>query len=96
MPLPDFDPLEQIDLIEAEQRSLLIEFGREVIRINASVKDSHASGALIEHLKRLYFIGHEERRKRRAQEDAAELVKLSKMTFRVTRGPGGPVLEAGK
>jgi hypothetical protein len=97
VPLSDYDPLEQVDLLEAEQRSLVIEFGREVVHVTAATRgDPQASSALIEHLKKLYFIGHEERQKLRAQEDAAELVRLSKLTFRLSKGPGGAnVLEVG-
>lgn len=96
MPLPDYDPLEQVDLLEAEKRDLLIEFGKEVVHVLASAKDSRQAMSLIEHLKRVYFIGHEEREKRRIKEEADELIRLSQLTFRVSPSKGGGILTIDK
>lgn len=94
--LSDFSSLERVDLLEAERQNLLIEFGRETIRIMSSAKDSNQAMALIEHLKRIYFIGYEDQERRRMKRDAEELVKLSQLTFHVTpRGDSG-VLEIRK
>lgn len=93
--LEDFDPLEQFDLMEAERRGLLIEFGKETIRIMSSAKDSNQAMALIGHLRRIYFIDEEEKEKRRIRKEAEELVRLSQMTFRVVTSPSGAVLEIG-
>lgn len=93
--LPDFDMLEQVDLMEAERRTLLIEFGREVVHVLAMAKDQQQAQALIDHLKHIYFIGYEDQERQKLKEQADELVRLSKLTFRVSAGPGGATLEIG-
>lgn len=95
MPLHKYSALEQVDFIEAERQNLLIEFGRETVRILSNAKDSNKAMALIDHLKRIYFIGYEDQERRRLKKEAEELVKLSRLTFRVTPTPGGGILEVG-
>jgi len=94
--LTDYSLLEQADLLEAERMTLLIEFGKEVVRIMSVAQDSKHAQALIEHLKKIYFIGYEEQEKRKLLKDADELVRLSQMTFNVVQGPGGHRLEIEK
>lgn len=94
--LPDYEMLEQTDLIEAERQSLLIEFGKETVRILSAARDSAQANALIEHLKKIYFIGYEEQERRRIKEQAEELVRLSQLTFHVTPTKEGGILEFGK
>ena len=96
VPLSQYSDLEQIDFIEAERQNLLIEFGRETVRIMSSSPDRSRAMALIEQLKKIYFIGYEEQERRKMQKEAEELVKLSQMTFRVTPKAGGGILEIGK
>jgi len=79
--------------MEAERRGLLIEFGRETIHILSAAKDSSQAMALIDHLRRIYFIDEEEKEKRKIRKEAEELVRLSQMTFRVVPSPSGAVLE---
>lgn len=93
VPLTNYSLMEQADLIEVERMNILIEFGKEVVRIMAVAQDAKQAQALIEHLKKIYFIGHEEQEKRKLLRDADELVRLSQMSFNVTRGPGGWTLE---
>jgi prephenate dehydrogenase len=87
--------LEQTDLIEAERRNLLMEFGKEAIHILSSAKDHDKAMALIEYLRRIYFIGYEETQQEKARAQAEEIVRLGQLTYRVVLKPGGGTLEIG-
>lgn len=93
--MPAFSMLEQTDLIEAERRSLLMEFGKEAIHIMSSAKDHDRAMALIEYLRRIYFIGYEERQQEKARAQADELIRLGQLTYRVVPKAGGAALEIG-
>ena len=96
MELTKFSPEEEADILHAEQLNILIEFGRETIRVHSQAKDRQVSDALIEHLKKLYFIGYEKRKKEEISKDAERLVELSRGTFKVRWGPRGAELEMDK
>ena len=96
MDLSQYSELEQIDLIEAEKANLLIEVGREIVRILSVAKDARQADALIEQIKRIYFIGYEEEKRRDMKKEIDELVELTKMTFELVSGPGGVTLEMSK
>lgn len=81
--------LEQTDLLEVERRGLLMEFGREAVHILATAKDHQQALALIEHLRRIYFVGYEEQEQARVRAQADELVRLGQLAYRVVSKPGG-------
>jgi hypothetical protein len=81
--------LEQADLIEVERRGLLIEFGKEAIRVFSTAKDHDKAVALLDELRKIYFIGYEEKQKHQIREQADELIRLSQLTYRITPKPGG-------
>lgn len=82
--------------MEAERRGLLIDFGKEVIHVLSSAKDGKQAQALIQHLRRLYFIDEEARERARTKVDAEELIRLSQLTYRITpKAGGGGTLEIG-
>jgi hypothetical protein len=87
--LPEFGLLEQADLVEAERRSLLIEFGKEAVQVFSTAKDHDKAVALLEELRKIYFIGYEEKQKRQIREQADELIRLSQLTYRISPKPGG-------
>ena len=94
--LPDYSLMEQVDFVEAEKRSLLIEFGKECVRILSSAKareDPNRANALIEHLKEIYFIGYGDRKRRKIKDQASELIRLTQMTFHAVPTPDGGRLE---
>lgn len=91
--LSQYSDAEEFELLEMEKARLTIEFGREAVKIMAMARDSQHANALIEQLKKIYFIGYEDRKKTRVDEDVAELIEISKKTFSVRRGPGGYNLE---
>lgn len=96
MPLQDYSLLEQTDLIAAERHNLLMEFGKEAIRIMSTAKDSEKAMALIEHLRGIYFIGYKEKQEEKERKQTEELIRLGQLTYRVIPKPGGGVLEIGK
>lgn len=73
--------------------TILIDFGKEAVRIMSQAKDANHARALIEHLKKIYFIGHEDKEKEEISRQVETLVDMAQKTFRVTRTPGGPSLE---
>lgn len=87
--LQEFSLLEQADLIETERRGLLIEFGKEAIRVFSTAKDHDKAIALLEELRKIYFIGYEEKQRRQIRDQTDELVRLSQLTYRITPKPGG-------
>ena len=91
MPLPEYDDLEQVDLLEAEKRDLLMRFMDQVVNIMSSAGPSNESMELIKRLKEIYFVGYAEQRKIESQKAAQELIELSQKTFHVSPGVrGGP------
>jgi len=83
--------LEQIDLLEAEKRDLLMRFMDQVVSIMASAGSSPEAMELIKRLKEVYFIGYAEKRKMESQKAAQELLELSRKVFHVAPGVrGGP------
>ena len=97
MPLQDYSLLEQTDLIEAERRNLLMEFGKEAIHVMATAKDSRMAMSLIDHLRRLYFVGYEEQEQEKIRVQANELIRLGQLAYRVVTKPGGvKVLEVSQ
>jgi hypothetical protein len=89
--------LEQTDLLEVERRGLLMEFGKEAIRILSTAKDHQKALALIEHLRRIYFVGYEEQEQAKVRAQADELIRLGQLAYRVVSKPGGvQVLEVSE
>ena len=76
-----------------EKARLNLEFGREAVKIMAACPNNQHANALIEQLKRVYFIGYEQKRKARLEKEVEELIEISKRTFKIRRGPGGYNLE---
>lgn len=89
VPLSEYSPLEQTDFIEAERHELLIDFGKQAILVMASAKNHEHAMALIERLRKIYFIEAEEQERKLIAQQADELIRLSKFTFRVVPTAGG-------
>ena len=89
VPLKDYDQLEQIDFIEAERHELLLDFGKQAILILASAKSHDHAMALIERLRKIYFIEAAEQEKQLIAQQADELIRLAKFTYRVVPTAGG-------
>jgi len=89
VPLADYSALEQVDFIEAERHELLIDFGKQAILVMASAKNHDHAMALIERLRKIYFIEAEEQERQLIAKQADELIRLSKFTFRVVPTAGG-------
>lgn len=87
--LDRYPALEQCDLIEAVRREFLIDFGKQAILIMASAKSHDHAMALIERLRKLYFIEAAEQEKRLLADQADELIRLSQYAFRVVPTAGG-------
>ena len=79
--LPNYDLLEQVDLIEGERRNLFIEFTKEAMHIAATAEKDRAM-ALIRQLRKTYFIDEEQADRRRISEQADELMRLSQLAYR--------------
>lgn len=93
MPLTQFDPLEQVDLIEAEKRMVLADFGKEVVRIHAMARDKDSAAKLVNHLRKVYFIDDSDAEREKAQKQADELIKMSQAVFEVRRTAHGAAVE---
>ena len=89
VPLHQYDQLEQTDFIEAERHELLMDFGKQAILIMASAKSHDHAMALIERLRKIYFIEAEEQEKKLIAQQADELIRLTKYAFRVVPTAGG-------
>jgi hypothetical protein len=92
--LPSFGLLEQIDLIEAEKRELLMRFMDTVVQVYAPNGASNEARELIKRLRNVYFVGQEEVEKARAEKAARELEELSRKVFtiRPPRRKGGAMI----
>jgi len=89
--LTEHGSLEQVDLLEAEKRELLMRFMDQIVQIMASAGPSKESMELISKLKNVYFVGYAERQKVESQRAAQELIELSKKVFTISPGVrGGP------
>jgi hypothetical protein len=82
--LPSYDLLEQIDLIEAEKRDLLMRFMDTVAAIYAPNGPTNEAQELIKRVRNVYFVGHEEAEKLQAEKAARELEALSRKVFTIT------------
>jgi hypothetical protein len=94
--LPSYDLLEQIDLIEAEKRDLLMRFMDTVVQVYASSGPTDDARELINRLRNVYFVGYEEVEKQQAEKAARELEALSRKVFRIrppSRKGGAMILE---
>lgn len=89
MPLHQYSPLEQNDFIEAERHELLMDFGKQAILVMASAKNHDHAMALIERLRKIYFIEAAEQDKKLLEQQADELIQAMKYTFRVVPTAGG-------
>jgi hypothetical protein len=94
--LPDFSLLEQIDLLEVERKNLMIDFGKEAIRIMSTAKDSDKALALISHLRKIFFIDEERKEKEKISKQADELLRLGQLTYRIAPKEGRGILEITK
>lgn len=98
VPLPQFDELTQIDLIEIEKRNLLMRFMDVVVQVYAPSGPTKEARELISRLREVYFVGYAEAQTRRAEQAARELEELSRKVFtiRAPRVRGGrPIMEVG-
>lgn len=98
MHLPSYGLLEQIDLIEAEKRDLLMRFMDSVVQVYAPHGATDEARELIKRLRTVYFVGHGDVEKQRTEKAARELEELSRKVFtiRPPRQKGGAmVLEVG-
>lgn len=96
MHLPSFGLLEQIDLIEAEKRDLLMRFMDSVVAVYAPGGPTNEARELIKRLRNVYFVGHEEVEKQQAEKAARELEALSRKVFTIRpphRKGGAMILE---
>ena len=93
MPLPDYDLLEQVDFIEVEKRNLMIDFGKVAIQVMATAKDKESGLALISHLKKFFFVEAGRKDKVHIERQAAELIRLSQLTYQIEAKAGGANLE---
>ena len=84
MPLSSFGLLEQIDLIEAEKRDLLMRFMDAVVAIYAPNGATNEARELIKQLRNVYFVGHEEADKLRVEKAARELEALSRKVWTIS------------
>jgi hypothetical protein len=82
--LPSFGLLEQVDLIEAEKRDLLMKFMDTVATVYAPNGPTDEARELIKRLRNVYFVGHEEVEKQQAEKAARELEALSRKVFTIT------------
>lgn len=89
MPLPDYSLLEQVDLVEAERQEDLKDFGKQAIMIMALAKDHDHAMALIEKMRKIYFIEAAEQEKQLLDRQADELIRLAKYAYRVVPTAGG-------
>lgn len=96
MRLSEWSLLEQTDIIEAEKRDLLIDFGKETVRVMSNAKDPSKAMALIEHLRRIYFVEAEEQDQQNTREQVDELIRLAQLTYRVEPRKGGALLTIGE
>lgn len=96
VPLPDYDILEQVDILEAEKRNLMIEFGKGAIQIMATAKDKDHAIALIDHLKKIFFVDEEKKDRVQISRQADELIRLGQLTYRITPKAGRASLEITK
>jgi hypothetical protein len=92
--LPSYGALEQIDLIEAEKRELLMRFMDTVAQVYAPHGPTNEAKELIKRLRNVYFVGQEEVDKQRAEKAARELEELSRKVFTISppRRKGGAMI----
>lgn len=92
MHLPDVDQLVQVDLLEVKKRELLMRFTDSVVQVYASAGPTKEARELINMLRTVYFVGHEESERKQVALAAQELEELSRKVFmiRPPRTPGGP------
>jgi len=92
--LPDYNLLEQIDLIEAEKRELLMRFMDSVTQVYAASGPTDDARELIKRLRNVYFVGQEEVEKQHTEKAARELEELSRKVFtiRPPRRKGGAMI----
>jgi hypothetical protein len=83
--LPNYGLLEQIDLIEAEKRDLLMRFMDTVVAVYAPNGATNEARELIKRLRNVYFVGHEEVEKQQAEKAARELEALSRKVWTIER-----------
>ena len=96
MHLPQYGLLEQVDLIEAEKRDLLMRFMDSVVQVYAPNGPTNEAQELIKRLRNVYFIGHDKVDRQRAEKAARELEALSRKVFTIrppTRKGGAMTLE---
>jgi len=87
--LSNYSQLEQIDFIEAERHELLMDFGKQAILILASAKHHDHAMALIERLRKIYFIEAVEQERELMAQQADELIRLTKYAFKIVPTAGG-------
>jgi len=83
--LPNYDLLQQVDLIEAEKRELLMRFMDTVVQVYAPNGPTNEARELIKRLRNVYFVGHEDKEKQQAEKAARELEALSRKVFTIHR-----------
>jgi hypothetical protein len=93
VPLSDYDLLEQVDLIEAEKRMVLADFGKEVVRIYAMAKDPKEADKLVSHLRKVYFVDESDAEKHRLKKQADELISMTQSVFKVRKTAFGAAVE---
>ena len=89
MRLPDYSLLEQVDIIEAERQEDLKDFGKQALLIMSTTKDHDHAMALIEKMRKIYFIEAAEQEKQLLARQADELIRLAKYSYRVVPTAGG-------
>lgn len=89
MDLTQHGHLEQVDLLEAEKRDLLMRFMDQVVNIMSSAGGTPEAMELIKRLKSVYFVGYAEKQKIESQRAAQELVELSRKVFTLSPGARG-------
>jgi hypothetical protein len=94
--LTEYDILEQVDILEAEKRNLFIEFGKAALTIMSTAKDSDTALALVNHLRKIFFVDDKQKEREQIKDQADELIRLSQLTYRIAPGRGRGILEVTK
>jgi len=71
--------------MEAEKRDLLMRFMDTVCAVYAPNGATNEARELIKRVRNVYFVGHEEVEKQRAEKAARELEELSRKVFTISR-----------
>lgn len=91
--LRELTPLEEVDVLEFEQRELMLRYVEQSTAILASARNQAGAESLLEALRAEFFIGYTEADQQKRRLAADELVKMQEYAFTISPTAGGGRLE---